>query len=138
MKIMENSLKVTIFCCSKNIDSDALMRDCQRDDGNEIKVISLPCSGKLNLLYMIKAFEGGSDGVMVITCPQDKCEFLEGNLRANKRAMAVDSLNEEIGLGRGRISVVQMPEEADKLVGVVDDFVEKIGSIKAAISLKTA
>jgi len=130
----DKSLKISVFCCSNGVDSDDLMRNCQPDNGDEVKAISLPCSGKLNLLYLIKAFEGGADGVMVVTCPKGTCQYLEGNLRAEKRVMAVDDLNEEIGLGRGRISVVQMPDDASEIVGIVNGFLKKIGELKATVS----
>lgn len=75
---------------------------------DELTTISLPCSGKIDIPYMVKAFETGVDGVVLITCPEGQCHNLEGNMRARKRAQAVDSLLEEVGLGKGRITVLQL------------------------------
>jgi len=108
-------MNIYIFYCSNCLDTNAL-RKCLEIKGNgtaddQIKTVSLPCSGKVDLLYLLKAFEKGSDGVLLVTCKHGECNFLEGNLRARKRAEAVDSMLEEIGLGKGRMIVVQKNEE---------------------------
>jgi len=77
----------------------------------EIKVISMPCSGKLDILYLTKAFDTGADGAAIMICKEGECRYMEGNMRARKRAEAIDELLEETGLGRGRIRVIQMDEE---------------------------
>jgi coenzyme F420-reducing hydrogenase delta subunit len=124
-------LKIYLFFCSNSFDADAARRYCAEHKGEDLKAISLPCSGKVDLLYLIKAFETGADGVMVITCKQDACRYLEGNLRAARRVETVDSLLEEIGLGRGRITVIKPKEEGDveHIVHEIDNFRAKISSL---------
>ncbi len=113
-------MNIYIFYCSNCLDTNALRQVISSDtDGHEkdtIKTVSLPCSGKVNLLYLLKAFEKGADSVLLVTCGQDECHFLEGNLRAKKRAQAVDSMLEEIGLGKGRIKVIQKTKEGLKQI----------------------
>ena len=86
------------------------MRSCSRQD-DEIKMVSLPCSGKLDILYLTKAFDTGADGAAVMICKEGECRYLEGNMRARKRVQAVDGLLEETGLGKGRIRVIQLDNE---------------------------
>ena len=99
-------MNVQIFYCSNCIDTNAL-RQSLGNGNSDVKTVSLPCSGKVNLLYLLKAFEKGADGVVLVTCGQNECHFIEGNLRAQKRSQAVDGLLEEIGLGKGRMKVIQ-------------------------------
>ncbi|MFC1528754.1 hydrogenase iron-sulfur subunit [Candidatus Latescibacterota bacterium] len=116
-------LKMYIYCCSTSVDTDELTRRFNGNDDSEIKVLSLPCSGKLNVLYLIKTFETGADGVIVVTCKEGKCRYLEGNLRAKKRAEAVDILLDEIGLGTGRITVIQTEEgNTEQLIQEIIEF----------------
>ena len=124
-------LKIYLFFCSNSFDTDTARRYCAAKEGEELKAISLPCSGKVDLLYLVKAFETGADGVMVITCKQDACRYLEGNLRAARRVEAVDSLLEEIGLGKGRIKIIKPPEEGDVayIIREVDNFRATISSL---------
>lgn len=100
-------LKLHLFCCSTSIDPDELARRFNHH-GDELKVIPLPCSGKVDILYLTKSFEMGADGVAVVTCKPGECRYLEGNLRARKRVEAVEELLEETGLGKGRMKVIQL------------------------------
>ena len=97
---------------------------------DELKAIPLPCSGKMDILYLTKAFETGADGVAIITCKQGECRYLEGDLRARKRAEAVDALLEETGLGKGRIVIIQMKDGGiEQVFREVDDFLAKIKAL---------
>jgi len=100
-------LKIYLFCCATSYDQTEVVRGINQA-GIEIKTVSLPCSGKLDILYLTKVFDTGADGAAVMMCKTGECRYLEGNLRAKKRAAAVEALLEESGLGKGRITVVQM------------------------------
>jgi len=99
-------LKMHLFYCSTCLDRDEVDRCRKSLEGDVVSAIGLPCSGKIDVPYLIKAFETGADGVIIVTCESNECRNLEGNLRARKRADAVDELLEEVGLGRGRVAVV--------------------------------
>ncbi len=101
---------IYLFHCATRYDQGELMRSYSRQ-AKEIKVISMPCSGKLDILYLTKAFDTGADGAAIMICKEGECRYMEGNMRARKRAEAIDELLEETGLGRGRIRVIQMDEE---------------------------
>ena len=112
------SLKIHIFYCSNCLAPDFLRRFAlEHENGNTLKTISLPCSGKMELIYLLKAFESGADGAILITCKKGECRYLEGNLRAQKRAESVDALLEETGFGKGRMRLVQIEEDVVKQVG---------------------
>lgn len=101
------------------------------ESGDELKVIPLPCSGKIDIPYLTKAFETGADGVAVVICQQGECRFLEGNLRARKRAEAVDALLEETGLGKGRIAVIQIKDGGmEQVMREIDDFRVKVETLR--------
>jgi coenzyme F420-reducing hydrogenase delta subunit len=84
-----------------------------------LRTLSLPCSGKATIPYLLKAFEKGADGVVLCTCPESQCKHLEGNLRASKRAEAVDGLLDEIGFGKGRVVVVTKEQGRAKLIDTI-------------------
>lgn len=70
-----------------------------------VKIIRLPCTGKVDIEYILKAFEQGADGVYVIGCPINNCHHEWGNVRATKRVEYVKKLLDDIGLGRERLSI---------------------------------
>lgn len=121
-----HTVKINLFCCSTSIDPEELVRSYGKHE-DHVKVIPLPCSGKIDILYLTKAFETGADGVAVVTCKKGECEYLEGNLRARKRVEAVDALLEEIGLGKGRMIIIQMGDGGiQQVVNEVDTFRSRI------------
>jgi F420-non-reducing hydrogenase iron-sulfur subunit len=123
------SLKIYVFCCTTSYDQTQLMRNFSQQ-GNEMRVISLPCSGKLDILYLIKAFETGADGAALMICQEGECHYLEGNMRARKRAEAVEKLLEETGLGEGRVAVIQVDDGGvDKTMKKLEDFCRKIAAL---------
>lgn len=123
----KQSLKIHLFCCSASIDPDELVRRFNHH-GDELKVFPVPCSGKVDILYLTKCFEKGADGVAVVTCHHGECRYLEGNLRASKRVAAVNALLDETGLGRGRVAALQMNERG------LDNLLEEIEQFRAQIS----
>jgi len=119
-------LKIDLFCCSSSFDPSELSHG-NNGQGVEIRVIPLPCSGKIDILYLTKAFETGADGVAVITCKKGDCRYLEGNLRAQRRVRAVDALLEEIGLGRGRMVMIELGEGGlEQVKRELEDFHARI------------
>ncbi|MGB9593265.1 MAG: hydrogenase iron-sulfur subunit [Anaerolineae bacterium] len=73
-----------------------------------VKLLKLPCTGKVDVEYILKAFENGADGVYVVACPLGNCHHLEGNVRATKRVAYAKKLLDEIGLGGDRVEIFYM------------------------------
>jgi F420-non-reducing hydrogenase iron-sulfur subunit len=126
--VNNSKVQINLFCCSTSFDPLELAQG-SNGNGDELRIIPLPCSGKIDILYLTKAFETGADGVAVITCKKGDCQFLEGNLRAEKRVEAVDRLLDEIGLGKGRILMMQTGDGGiEQLKREVEDFRKRIKS----------
>ena len=73
-----------------------------------IKVVRVPCTGKVDLLHILKAIESGADGVYVAGCLEGECHFLTGNLRAKKRVMYAKGLLEEVGILGDRVEMYNL------------------------------
>ena len=71
----------------------------------DIKVVKLPCTGKMDSIYVLKAFEQGADAVMVVACTKGTCHHLEGNLRAEKRVGRARQILDAVGLGGERVEI---------------------------------
>jgi F420-non-reducing hydrogenase iron-sulfur subunit len=92
-----------------------------------IKIVKLPCSGTVDILYILKAFEQGADGVFVAGCLKGGCHFIEGNLRAEKRVERAKNLLEKIGLGKDRLEMFFMSSaEGGRFSEVAREMTEKI------------
>jgi coenzyme F420-reducing hydrogenase delta subunit len=124
----EVPLKLISFYCANSTVPDEIAKYNEKIEGTELVMISLPCSGKVNLQYLIKAIETGVDGVIILTCLIGNCKFLEGNLRAKKRAEAVNSILEEAGMGKDRITVIQTSgnKDSDNIVSEIKKYCNRI------------
>jgi len=121
------TLKLYTFYCSNCLDGDELNHLFGEEEGDEHKIISLPCSGKADLLYILKAFETGADGLALVTCSINECHYLEGNLRATKRAEQANALLDEAGMGGDRVTVLRMNGKGiEDIIAKLKAFREKI------------
>ena len=77
----EFPLKLIFFYCANSSEPNEIAKYNEKIEGTELVMISLPCSGKVNLQYLLKAVETGADGAIILTCLRGNCKFLEGNLR---------------------------------------------------------
>jgi len=69
-------LQISLFYCSNSLSAEEIQYCNSKIEGVRLKAISLPCSGKVNLLYLLKAIETGADGVMLMTCKIGECKYL--------------------------------------------------------------
>ena len=74
----------------------------------EAKLMELPCTGRLDLLEVLHAFEAGADGIMVAGCLEGDCHFQQGNLNARRRVERVKGLLQTIGLEADRIRMFNL------------------------------
>jgi coenzyme F420-reducing hydrogenase delta subunit len=70
-----------------------------------IRLVRLPCTGKTDVGYILKAFEAGADGVYVVGCPIGNCHHVRGNERGKARVERAKKLLDEIGLGGERLEM---------------------------------
>jgi coenzyme F420-reducing hydrogenase delta subunit len=117
-------INISLFYCSNSFSTEEIHYCATKIENVKLNAVSLPCSGRVNLLYLLKAIETGSDGVILLTCKIGECKYLQGNLRAQKRIDAIDDLLDEAGFGRGCIKCVHLQEgnKVDTLVDEISNF----------------
>ncbi len=107
MDLKSSGLNIAIFFCQQlDPNQDVNRRAIERELGGQIRFFPMPCSGRVDLLHLMRALESGADKAYVITCPEGACQYREGNLRAKKRVAYARSLIEEIGLERERLELI--------------------------------
>jgi F420-non-reducing hydrogenase iron-sulfur subunit len=68
-----------------------------------IRVVRVPCSGRINPLFLVAALQNGADGVLVSGCHPGDCHYLSGNLVARRKFAVVKNLLEYVGIEPGRV-----------------------------------
>src|SRR4030066_1731858 len=95
-----------------------------------IRIICLPCTGKVDLIHILRAFEKGADGVYVVGCLEGACQFTSGNIRARKRVGQARAILEKIGLGGERGQMYNLSSsEAPRFVQIASEMTQKITSL---------
>ncbi len=92
-----------------------------------VRVIKIPCSGRFDPLFMIKAFERGADGVLVSGCHPGDCHYSEGNFNARRKFTVFRSLLDTLGVDMDRVWFSWISaSEGGKWVETVTRFTEVI------------
>jgi F420-non-reducing hydrogenase iron-sulfur subunit len=92
-----------------------------------IKIIKLPCSGRAEIIHLMKAFEEGADGVFVAGCLEGDCHFQSGNLRARKRVDYVREILDQVGIGGERIAMYNLSAgQGPRFAEIAREMTEKV------------
>ena len=98
--------KIIAFCCDQSGYLAADMAGTLKLKlPRNIEIVRVPCSGRIETIYLLKAFEKGADGVLVFACYEENCQFLRGNLRAKGRLSYAHRMLEKIGLEKERLEI---------------------------------
>ncbi|MDM8515869.1 hydrogenase iron-sulfur subunit [Desulfobacterales bacterium HSG16] len=100
---------IVAFCCHYCAYTAADMAGSKRIPyPPNVKIVRVPCSGKVDAIHIMKALEKGADGVYVAGCLEGDCHFKKGNLNAAHRVEYVKKLLDETGIGGDRVEMVMM------------------------------
>jgi coenzyme F420-reducing hydrogenase delta subunit/Pyruvate/2-oxoacid:ferredoxin oxidoreductase delta subunit len=92
----------------------------------DLQIVEVPCSGKIDIIYLLKALENGADGVMLCVCHKENCKFVWGNDRAEQRKERTQKILNQIGLGE-RIDFVHVAaNQGNQFNTAVKAMAEKI------------
>jgi len=95
-----------------------------------IRVVRVPCSGRVNPLFLIKSLQRGIDGVLVSGCHPGECHYVSGNLVARRRFTVLKDLMEYIGIEPGRLNFSWVSAaEGEKFSRVVDGVVREVKAL---------
>ena len=106
---MDNEQKrnLAVFYCRNVPESNEnARRDLEKKYGLSVKLFPVVCSGRMDMIHLLKALEDFADAAYIVTCPEGACRYFEGNLRAKKRVEKAKSIIESIGLERERIEII--------------------------------
>ncbi|KGO34276.1 MAG: hydrogenase iron-sulfur subunit [Desulfoprunum sp.] len=119
---------IVAFCCHYCAYTAADMAGSQRlSYPPNVKVIRVPCSGKVDAMHVIKAFEKGVDGVYVAGCLEGDCHFKNGNTKATRMVAYVRRYMDEIGIEPERLEMVTMSAGMGyRFAQVATEITEKI------------
>lgn len=130
---MKNSEpKIAVFLCNWCSYAGADLAGVSRFQyPSNIRVIRVPCSGRINPLFILKALQRGIDGVLVSGCHPGDCHYISGNLLARRKFALLKGFLEYLGIEPERVQFSWVSaSEGTRFVSLIEkvvDDVKKLG-----------
>ncbi|NQU97217.1 MAG: hydrogenase iron-sulfur subunit [Chloroflexi bacterium] len=92
-----------------------------------VLIVKLPCTGRVDVLHLLRAFERGADGVFVAGCIEGTCHFMEGNIQAKRRVQYAKRILDEIGVGGNRLEMYNLSSsDGPRFAEIATEITERI------------
>ena len=120
--------KIVAFVCNWCTYAGADLTGTSRTKyAANVRIIRFPCTGRIDFMILMKAFENGADGIIVSGCHPNDCHYSTGNFHARRRWIVFRNLLNFTGIETERIQFSWVSAaEGFKWADVVNDTVEKI------------
>lgn len=130
--------KIVAFCCNwcSYAGADGAGTARKQYPAN-IKIIKVPCSCRVNPLFILRAFARGADGVILCGCHPGDCHYSTGNYFTRRRMTLLLSMLDYLGVAgdRFRVEWVSAAEGA-RFAEVMNDFAAHIAALGENVKLR--
>jgi F420-non-reducing hydrogenase iron-sulfur subunit len=123
--------KIIAFCCNWCSYAGADLAGTSRIQYSpSVRVIRVMCSGRVNPLFVIKAFSIGADGVLVLGCHPGDCHYIEGNYKTMRRIPLLKKMMKQFGIEEERVRLEWISaSEGAKFAEVTNGFTQTIRNL---------
>ncbi|RJR22483.1 MAG: hydrogenase iron-sulfur subunit [Desulfobacteraceae bacterium] len=101
--------KIMAFYCSNCASAAAkVSHGMAKSVPSGVRLVQVPCTGRIETLHLLKPFEDGADAVYVAGCQEDSCQYIGGIAKAAKRVAQVRKILQEVGMEPERIEIFNL------------------------------
>lgn len=130
--------KIVAFCCNwcsyAGADGAGTAR---KNYPANVKIIKVPCSCRVNPLFILRAFQRGADGVIICGCHPGDCHYISGNYFTRRRITLLMSMLDYMGVAHERLAVEWVSAaEGARFADVMNKFVERITALGENVKLR--
>jgi coenzyme F420-reducing hydrogenase delta subunit len=134
----ERKQKVVGFCCERHgMDAAVLSARSGKQLDVSVRIVQVPCTGRVDGIHLLKAFEDGADAVFVLGCLEKNCYYDTGSIEGRKRVDYVRQMLIEVGIEKERLEMFNaassntwaFPDAVSKMV----DIAKKLGPIDGGV-----
>ena len=95
-----------------------------------LRIIRLMCSGRVDPSFILRAFQLGADGILVVGCHPGDCHYQEGNFKALRRVLLLKRILREFGVDERRLRLEWISAaEGEKFAKVSTEFTEELRAL---------
>jgi len=92
-----------------------------------IRIIRVPCSGRINPVFLLRALQNGADAVLVSGCHPGDCHYISGNLAARRKFALLRSLLQYVGIEPERVQFTWVSaSEGGRFAAIIEKVVEQV------------
>ena len=122
------------FCCEKHgMESAVLAAKSEAGYDTCVRLIRVPCTGRVDGIHILNALEEGADAVFVLGCLEKNCYYDTGSIEGRKRVAYVKSMLEELGIEKERVEMFNisstMAWKFPEIVAKMAETAKRLGSI---------
>ena len=123
--------KIVAFCCNWCSYAGADLAGTNRlNYPADVKIIRVPCSCRVNPMFILRAFQRGADGVILCGCHPGDCHYTTGNYYARRRMTLLFSMLYYLGIEKERTRVEWVSAaEGAKFAQTMNDFVSTVAAL---------
>ena len=130
----EHKPKVVGFCCERHgMDSAVLAARSGRQYDASVRIIKVPCTGRVDGLHILKAIEDGADAVFVLGCLEENCYYDTGSTEGRKRVEYVKNMLADLGIEKERVEMFNasstMAWKFPQIVSKMVDTARRLGPV---------
>jgi F420-non-reducing hydrogenase iron-sulfur subunit len=125
---MTAKARIVGFCCAHGAVAAA---DLAGENGlqysADVAVIEVPCTGRVDVLHILKAFREGADAVFVAGCLEKNCHHEYGNVEAGKRVAYAKHVLDALGLDGRRVEMFHLASnQAFRFIEIADEMTKRV------------
>lgn len=130
----EKRPKIVGFCCERHgMASVVLSARSGKSHDVSVRLVEVPCSGRVDGLHILKALEDGADAVFVLGCLEKNCHYDTGSIEGRKRVDYVKSMLKEAGVEPERVEMFNASSsnswEFPEIVSKMAEVVKRLGPL---------
>lgn len=96
----------------------------------DVKIIQVPCTGRVDIIHILNALNDGADGVYVAGCLEGECHYISGNLKARKKIEYVQKSLEELGIAPERVAMYNLSSaQGARFAEIANEMAAKIKAL---------
>lgn len=96
----------------------------------EVKIIQVPCTGRVDIIHLLNAVEKGADGVYVAGCLEGECHYRTGNLRTKKRVAYVKKVLKDLDIEPERVEMFNLSSaQGQRFAEIAREMVARIQAL---------
>ncbi len=97
-----------------------------------VRIVRVMCSGRVDPVFVLKAFQKGADGVLILGCHPGDCHYAEGNYKTARRIPLLKKMLEQFGIEDERVRLDWVSaSEGDRFTKIVNEMTAKIKELGA-------